>query len=125
MRGRLLEAKLGDKLESYLRGHLLGKIFCTKGRPSVRVIGWNPTMAQVEVAEIVIDAAVERGDIRPLTQPCWLGKDAMQLDVGAFGQFTLCQIGRLYSQWVDWNGEGTDWTRYNRGMDWVTLCRWL
>lgn len=113
-----------DKLCSYLHRHLLGQVF-TAGILAVRVIGFNDVMSQVEVEPIRVDDDVRRGNMMPILESQWKGKNCMQLDIGQFGQFTLLQQGYIiYTQLIDWNGKGTEWVSYNRHLEWDEVCRY-
>lgn len=127
MRSRLLQARDGQQvLESYLRHHLLGQVF-TCGDKAVRVTGWCSDTSRVECALIALHEATRRGDWAPLLAPEWhdLNHIHMELDIGSAGQFTLIADGyRVYSQLIEWTGQYTEWTSYNRHLDWDKVCRY-
>jgi len=124
-RERLLLTRDGTaKLDSYLRSQLLGQVF-TCGDVAVRVLGWDKNATRVEVKPIIVDNDVRSGNMIPLLTPVWEGKECMELDIGSFGQFTLRrQCYEIYTQLVVWNGTYTEWTSYNRNLEWVTVCRY-
>ncbi len=124
-REKLLLTRDGtDKLRSYLNRHLLGQVFLA-GHVAVRAVGYNDQMTQCEVEAIVVDDDVRHGNMPFILASQWKGKNCMQLDIGQFGQPTLCKQDYLiYTPLSDWSGKGTEWTMYNRHLEWKEVLRY-